>query len=334
VILEEHMADLSTKYMGLGLKNPIIVGSSGLTASVEKAKECADAGAGAVVLKSIFEEQITAEVASIREASGTSYWHPEAEEYIREYGRHHAAEAYVDLIKGVKDAVDIPVIASVHCVSAGGWTEFAHKMELAGADALELNVYVLPSDPKRDGPENEQVYFDVIDAVKAASSLPLALKIGTAFSSLSRTAVQLSKTNLDGLVLFNRFWRFDFDIEKMKMVPAPYMSSPDEISIPLRWVSILAGRVECDLCATTGVHDGAGAVKQLLAGAAAVQVCSTLYKNGIGHVETVVNDVAAWMDHHGFASVDGFRGKMSQDESEDPAAYERVQFMKGTGSVS
>jgi len=328
------MADLSTKYMGLDLKNPVIAGSSGLTATVEKVKECADAGAGAVVLKSIFEEQITAEVASIREASGTSYWHPEAEEYIREYGRHHAAEAYVDLIKAAREAVDIPVIASVHCVSAGGWTEFAHKVELAGADALELNVYVLPSDPKRDGPANEQVYFDVIEAVKNASKLPLALKIGHSFSSLSRTAVQLSKTTLDALVLFNRFYRFDFDIEKLRMVPAPYVSSPEEMAVPLRWVSILAGQVECDLCATTGVHDGAGVVKQLLAGAEAVQVCSTLYKNGIGHVGTILNDVSGWMDDHGFASVADFKGKMSQDASEDPAAYERVQFMKGTGGVA
>ena len=328
------MADLTTKYMGLDLKNPIIAGSSGLTASVEKVKECAAAGAGAVVLKSIFEEQITAAVESIREASGSSYWHPEAEQYIREYGRHHAAEAYVDLIKGVKDAVDIPVIASVHCVSAGGWTEFVHKVELAGADGLELNVYVLPSDPRRDGRENEQVYFDVIEAVKGASSLPLALKIGSAFSSLSRTAVELSTTALDALVLFNRFYRFDFDIDGLKLVPGSYISSPEEIAKPLRWVSILSGQVECDIAATTGVHDGVGVVKQLLAGATAVQVCSTLYMNGVGHLESMLSELADWMSRHGYSSLDEFRGKMSQDVSEDPAAYERVQFMKGTGGVS
>lgn len=328
------MADLSTSYMGLKLKNPVIAGSSGLTAKIDKVKECADAGAGAVVLKSIFEEQIVAEVAGIKEASGSSYWHPEAEQYIREYGRHHAAESYVDLIKAAKDAVDIPVIASVHCVSAGAWTEFAHKVELAGADGLELNVYVLPSDPKRDGRQNEQVYFDVVEAVKNASSLPLALKIGSAFSNLSRTAVELSRTTLDALVLFNRFYRFDFDIEKLKLVPAPYMSSPDEIAHPLRWVSILEGQVECDLAATTGVHDGAGVVKQVLAGAAAVQVCSALYKNGIGHLGGMLTELTEWMDRHGHSTLADFRGKMSQDSSEDPAAYERVQFMKGTGGVS
>ena len=328
------MADLSTKYMGLDLKNPVIAGSSGLTATVEKVKECAAAGAGAVVLKSIFEEQIVAEVAGIKAASGSSYWHPEAEQYIQEYGRHHAAESYVDLIKGVKDAVDVPVIASVHCVSAGAWIEFTHKVELAGADGLELNVYVLPSDPKRDGRQNEQVYFDVVNAVKSVSSLPLALKIGSSFSSLSRTAVDLSRTTLDALVLFNRFYRFDFDIEKLKLVPAPYLSSPDEMTRPLRWISILAGQVECDLAATTGVHDGAGVVKQLLAGAAAVQVCSALYKHGIGHLGSMLAELTDWMDRHGYSSLDDFRGKMSQDSSKDPAAYERVQFMKGTGGVS
>ncbi len=324
------MPDLSTKYMGLELKNPVIVGSSGLTATVEKVKECADAGAGAVVLKSIFEEQITAEVASIKEASGDSYWHPEAEQYIREYGRHHAAEAYVDLIKAAKAAVDIPVIASVHCVSAGAWTEFANKVELAGADGLELNVYVMPSDPKRDGRQNEQVYFDVAEAVRAVSKIPMALKIGSSFSSISETAVRLGETSADALVLFNRFFRFDFDIEELKLVPAAFISDPAEMAKPLRWVSILSGLVDCDLAATTGVHDGAGVVKQLLAGAAAVQVCSVLYKNGVGHLGSILSELKDWMERHGYSSVDEFRGKMSQDASSDPAAYERVQFMKGS----
>ena len=332
--MEMTVSNLSAHYMGLKLRNPVVVGSSGLTASVEKVRECEKAGAAAVVLKSIFEEQITAEVAGIREASGSSYWHPEAEEYLREYGRHHAAEAYVDLIKGAKDAVDIPVIASVHCVTSGGWTEFAHKVELAGADALELNVYVLPSDPKRDGRANEQVYFDVVEAVKGVSKLPLALKVGSSFSSVSHTLVELSRTPLDALVLFNRFYRFDFDIEKETLVAAPYISSPDELAGPLRWVSILSGQVECDLAASTGVHDGDAIVKQLLAGASAVQVCSALYKHGIAHVGAMLDGLAAWMDRRGYDSVDDFRGKMSQDASGNPAAYERVQFMKGTGGIS
>lgn len=323
------MADLSTTYMGLKLANPVIVGSSGLTASLDKVKECEKAGAGAVVLKSIFEEQILAEVASVRESSGSSYWHPEAEEYIRQYGRHHAAEAYVDLIKSAKDAVSIPVIASIHCVSVGAWTEFAHKIELAGADGLELNVHVLPSDPRRSGRENEQVYFDVVSSVRGATNMPVALKVGSSFSSLSKTLVELADTSIEALVLFNRYFSFDFDVEKLSLVPASYLSSPDEIAQPLRWISILSGQINCDLAASTGVHDGAGVVKQLLAGAAAVQVCSTLYKNGVGHIVPILEEVRAWMDGHGYSSVGDFRGKLSQDESSDPAAYERVQFMKG-----
>jgi dihydroorotate dehydrogenase (fumarate) len=322
--------NLSTRYMGLELANPVIVGSSGLTSTVERVKECEEAGAGAVVLKSIFEEQITAEVQRIRDAGGTSYWHPEAEEYIREYGRHHAAEAYIDLIKGCKDAVSIPVIASINCVSAGGWTEFAHKVEHAGADALELNVYVLPSDPRRDGRDNEQVYFDVIESVRGVSAIPLALKTGPAFSSISNMCIALCETDIQALVLFNRYYQFDFDIETMKVIAAPHLSRPEEVALPLRWISILAGRVDCDLAATTGVHDGAGVVKMLLAGATAVQVCSTLYRNGIEHVGTILEELLAWMERHERSSVDGFRGTMSRDASSDPASYERVQFMKGS----
>ena len=323
------MADLSTRYMGLELANPVIVGSSGLTGTLDRVKECEKAGAGAVVLKSIFEEQILDEVEDIKASSSSSYWHPEAEEYIREYGRHHAAEAYVDLIKAAKEAVSIPVIASIHCVSAGAWAEFAGKLELAGADGLELNVYVLPSDPKRDGRENEQVYFDVVDAVRSVTQMPMSLKIGSSFSSLSKTVVELSDKAVDGLVLFNRFYSFDFDIESEKLLAAPYLSSPDELFVPLRWVSILSSQVNCDLCASTGVHFGDGVVKQLLAGAAAVQMCSALYKNGVGHVQGVLADVEAWMEGHDYSSLKEFRGKLSRDESSDPAAYERVQFMKG-----
>jgi dihydroorotate dehydrogenase (fumarate) len=328
-----EVPNLSTRYMGLALENPIIVGSSGLTSSVDRVKECQAAGAGAVVLKSVFEEQITAEAARIREEAGTSYWHPEAEEYIREYGRHHAAEAYIDLIKACKDAVSIPVIASIHCVSDGGWTEFAHKVEHAGADALELNLFVLPSDPRRDGRENEQVYFDVIESVRGVSRIPLALKIGSSFSSVSNMCIALSNMDIQALVLFNRFYRFDFDVENLKLVPAPYVSSPEEMTIPLRWVSILAGRVGCDIAATTGIHDGVGVVKQLLAGANAVQVCSALYKHGLGHLRVMRDGLSDWMDRHGVAGVDEFRGKMCRDASSDPAAYERVQFMKGSVAV-
>lgn len=322
------MADLSTRYMGLELENPVIVGSSGLTATAEGVRKCADAGAGGVVLKSIFEEQIVAEVDALVDASGPSYWHPEAAEYINTYGRENAVKRYLDLIREASESTRMPVIASIHCVSPGGWTEFAARVEQAGAAGLELNVFVLPCDAGRDGRQYEQIYIDIAKAVKSKVSIPVALKIGSFFSGLSEMAVRLCDSGVDGLVLFNRFCRFDFDIEEQKLVPAEHLSSPGEIVVPLRWISILSGQVECDLAATTGVHDGAGVTKQLLAGAAAVQICSILYRKGVGQIGSLLNDVRAWMDRHGYASIDEFRGKMSQGESDDPAAYERVQFMR------
>jgi dihydroorotate dehydrogenase (fumarate) len=313
--------------MGLELACPVIVGSSSLTDSVEGVVDCARAGAGAVVLKSVFEEQILAEVEGLRETSRATYRHPEAADYITRYGRENAVGAYIDLIRGAKDAVDIPVIASIHCVSAGAWTGFANRVELAGADALELNVFVMPSDPGQGGREIEQIYFDVASAVKRNVSIPVALKIGSYFSALAETITRLSR-EADGLVLFNRFYRVDFDIEKLQLIPGGRLSSPDEITRPLRWISILSAAVDCDLAATTGAHDGEGVTKLLLAGARAVQMCSALYTHGVGHIGRVLDDVRTWMERHGHATVDDFRGTMSRDSSEDPAAYERVQFMK------
>ncbi len=323
------MADLSTKYLGLDLPNPIIVSSSGLTNTLDGVVKCA--GAGAVVLKSIFEEQILAESARLADSSGATYWHTEAADYIRDYGRENAVDYYEDLIRGAKSETSIPVIASVHCVSAGRWTEFASRFEAAGADALELNVYIFPADPLRQtARENEQAYLDVVRAVKKHVGLPVAVKLGSSFSSLPEMALKLMTVGVDGLVLFNRFYPFDLDIEKMKVSPGAPLSTPAEISTSLRWVSILSGLTTCDIAASTGVHDGAAVVKQLLAGADAVEVCSVLYQKGVDHVATMVSEVGDWMSRHGHASVADFRGKMRQEMSSNPAAHERVQFMKST----
>jgi dihydroorotate dehydrogenase (fumarate) len=327
------MLDLSTRYMGLHLRNPIIVSSSGLTQTLEGVQRCADAGAGAVVLKSIFEEQIEAEVKGVQGSIGDSAWHPEAEEYIARFGREEAVGVYLRLIREAKQALPIPVIASVHCVTAGAWTEFAERVEEAGADALELNVFVLPSDPKRDARETEQVYFDIAREVTRRVSIPVALKVGSYFSALSQTLVELSRTGIRGLVLFNRFFHIDFDIERLELVPARIHSVPEEMVVPLRWISILSGRVACDLAATTGVHDGEGVVKQLLAGASAVEVCSKLYEKDVSYMRAMLAQMTDWMGRKGFRTVDQFRGKMSQAQQENPAAYERVQFMKATAGV-
>jgi len=324
------MADLSTKYMGLDLRNPIIVGSSGLTESIEKVEACAKAGAGAVVLKSIFEEQILHDVGKLARASDVSYWHSEAADYINEYGREHAVDAYVRLMREAKERVSIPVIASIHCVSAGGWTDFAKRAEDVGVDALELNVYVTPADRRRNARDNEQLYVDIVKAVKRAASIPVALKVGPYFSSIPEMATDLGYAGVDALVLFNRFHRFDFDIEKLKMIPGDLLSTPDEVTLPLRWVSLISGDVGYDIAATTGIHDGAGVVKQLLAGARAVQICSVLYRRGVEHIGTILGEVEEWMKRHTFTSIEDFRGKLCQEASDDPALYERVQFMKAS----
>jgi dihydroorotate dehydrogenase (fumarate) len=287
-----------------------------------------------VVLKSVFEEEIELETGARVESSEGAAWHPEASEYLERYGREETVGRYLELVREAKQAVSIPVIASVHCVTAGGWTDFAKRLQQAGADALELNLFVLPSDPRRDAKANEKVYFDVARRVTRKVSVPVALKIGSYFSGLSRTVVELSRTGIGALVLFNRFYRIDFDIEEIKLVPAGLFSTPEEIVVPLRWISILSGHVACDLAAATGIHDGAGIVKQLLAGATAVQVCSALYRNEVEHLGTMLAQLREWMERHGFASIDEFRGRLAQKKGENPAAYERVQFMKATTGVS
>ncbi len=325
------MADLSTTYLGLSLRNPLIVGSSGLTATVEGVRRCAEAGAGAVVLKSIFEEQIEHDAAEHTREVTTTGWHAEAEDYVARYGREGAVDRYLELIRSVRAAVDLPVIASVHCVTAGAWTDFAARAEQAGADALELNVFVLPADPGRDAEEIESLYFDVARAVTRKVSIPVALKVGPYFSSLSRTLIDLSRTGIRGLVLFNRFFPIDFDLETMQIVPGVIHSTPAEMHLPLRWISILSGRVACDLAASTGVHDAAGAIKQLLAGAAAVQLCSALYQNGVPHLATVLRELDEWLSRKDVRAVEQIRGALAQRGIGNPAAFERVQFMRTTG---
>ncbi len=321
---------LATRYMGLNLRNPVIVSSSGITQSVDGVVRCAEAGAGAVVLKSIFEEEIRAEVRGVIDQSHFPTTYPEGRDYIERYSREEAFGFYLELIRKAKQAVSIPVIGSIHCVSAAGWTEYANRLQEAGADALELNVFVLPVDTKRDPRSYEDTYFEVAEAVRRNVSIPVAMKIGWYFSGLARTALELSRS-VNALVLFNRFYRLDIDAENLRVVAAEPFSDPQESVIPLRWISILAGRVECDLAATTGVHDGTGVVKQLLAGATAVQLCSVLYRRGtVEYLSQVLGEIGDWMTRHRFSHVNEFRGKLSQANSPDPTAHERVQFVLQT----
>jgi dihydroorotate dehydrogenase (fumarate) len=319
--------------MGLGLRNPLIVSSCGLTQTVEGVRRCEEAGAGAVVLKSIFEEQIDFDADAFTQKTGTSAWHPEAEEYLGRFGREEHFSRYIELIRQAKSAVSIPVIASVHCVTAGAWIDFAMRVAQAGADGLELNVFVLPSDPRLDGRAHEGVYFEVARKVMRRVSLPLALKIGPFFSGMTRTLIDLSRTGVKGLVLFNRPIPFDIDIDKLEAVTGRLYSTPLDLPLSLRWISILAERVACDLSAATGVHDGAAVVKQLLAGAASVQVCSALYENDVPYLATMLEQLEAWMRKNRFEKIDDFRGRLSQRRADNPAAFERVQFMKATTGV-
>ena len=322
------MVDLKTKYMGLDLKNPIIVGSSGLTNSVENIIEIEKNGASAVVLKSLFEEQIMQDINKTISQDEHSNMYPEATDYIVNYSKDTAVGNYLQLIKDAKASVNIPIIASVNCVSSAEWVSFASKIEEAGADALELNVFILPSDPRKTGEENEKVYLDIIHQVQKVVSIPIAIKLSYYFSSLAKTALSLSWTGISGMVLFNRFFSPDIDIDKFEVKPTNIFSTPEELPISLRWVAMLSSRLHCDIAASTGVHDGEAVVKQLLAGAKAVQISSVLYKNGFGEISIMLTELEKWMEKHSFTSVDDFIGKMSIKETENPAAYERVQFMK------
>jgi dihydroorotate dehydrogenase (fumarate) len=322
------MADLSTTYMGLNLRNPIIAGSSGLTNSVENIRKIDKQGAGAVVLKSLFEEQINNAINKTYHQSENNYAYPEAMDYISHYTRENDLDKYLSLIKNAKSSVNIPIIASINCVSSSEWTSFASSIEQAGADALELNIFILPSDPRRKGNDNEEAYFDIIQSILKQVKIPVSVKISHYFSGFANMAMQLSWTGISGMVLFNRFYSPDIDIDKFEVTSANVFSTPEEITLALRWVAMLSDKVQCDIAASTGVHDGQGAIKQLLAGAKAVQVASVLYKKGFEQIGVMSTEIGEWMDRHGFSTTSDFIGKMRLKEVENPAAYERVQFMK------
>ncbi|SEA41152.1 dihydroorotate dehydrogenase (fumarate) [Desulfuromusa kysingii] len=322
------MKDLSTKFMGLSLKNPIIAGSSGLSSSLAGIKKLEEGGAGAIVLKSIFEEEIFYEMDDLMKNV------PETSRYMERFDYHDLVlkgenlAKYTTLIKEAKQAVKIPIVASINCSYTYEWTDYAKRLESAGADALELNMFFLPTDQKRSAEEVERAYFMVVEKIVATVSIPVSLKISYYFTCLGQTIQKLSRQGIAGLVLFNRFYSPDFDIENLKVTPTNILSSPSDLTMSLRWMAMMSQKVECDLAASTGVHDGAAVIKQLLAGAQAVQVVSTLYKNGPTYIQTMLNELQEWMTRHGYEKLQDFRGKMSQDKSVDPAIYERVQFMK------
>lgn len=325
------MIDLSTTYMGLELRNPIIVASCGLTGTPEGVVRCAEAGAGAVVLKSLFEEQIHAELDGFIDDLEDHLWlsgHPEAFDYIQGMGMQLGPRQYLKLVEEAKRNVSIPIIASLNCISPRWWADYARQFEAAGADALELNIAVMPSDPERSNEDIEELYFGILEEVRKLVEIPIAVKIPPYFTSAGRMAEELCKRGVSALVLFNRLYNFDIDIDALKLISGARFSSPQEISTSLRWISLIAGNVDCDLASSTGVHDGAGAIKQLLAGASAVQICSTLYLNKMGQIGKMLSQMEEWMGRHGFDSVDQVVGKLSQKQSDRPELFERIQYVK------
>ncbi len=319
------MIDLSTTYGGVNLKSPLIVSSSGLTSSVERIKKMEKAGAGAVVLKSLFEEQIMFEVSSI--SAGSDY--PEAGDYLNAYARENSLENYLTMIRDAKAAVSIPVIASINCVKRDEWVEFAKKIEQAGADALELNIYFLPIEKDKDPREYEKAYLELVSAVKEKTSLPVMVKLGHGFSNITWMVQQLYLRGAASVILFNRLYAPDIDTSDLSFGSAEVLSSPADLRFPLRWIGIVSSQVsEIDLAASTGVHSGLAVVKQILAGATAVQICSVLYQNGIDYIRDMIDEMKGWMEKNNYSSPSDFRAKMNYSNLKDPSVYERAQFIK------
>jgi len=322
------MNELYTKYLGLDLRSPLIAGSCNLTDNADNLKEIERAGAGAVVLKSIFEEEIYLEYASELKKMGPMEENLEFLDYYDVEIRQDNLKRYLGLITSAKAALHIPVIASINCVTSQNWSFFAEKIEAAGADALELNLFILPSDLRQSSSDNENTYFGIIRQVTSRVKIPVSVKISPYFSNLGRMIQDISASGIKGMVLFNRFYSPDIDIDREIVRSAPKLSSPDDYLLPLRWIGMMANRVECDLAASTGVHDWKSAVKLLLAGAQTVQLVSVLYKEGFKAIADFNTQIVSWMEKKNYAGIEDFRGKLAMGTQINPAEYERVQFMK------
>lgn len=322
--------NLNTTYMGLPLRNPIVPSASPLSEKIDTIKQLEDAGASAVVLYSLFEEQITHEQKELNyflSQGAESY--QEALSYFPDVHEYRTGpEEYLEHIHHAKQAVEIPIIASLNGVSTGGWIDYARKMEQAGADALELNIYYIPTDPKFNSSVVEELYVENLHVIKSSVKIPIALKLSPFFSSMANVAMRLDVGGADALVLFNRFYQPDFDLEKLEVVPSLHLSTSHEMTLPLRWIAILYGKVKASLAATTGIHTAVDAIKMLMAGADVTMMCSALLHHGPKYVATVLREMREWMEAHEYESVAQMKGSMSQKSCAEPAAFERANYMK------
>jgi dihydroorotate dehydrogenase (fumarate) len=323
------MADLRTRYLGLALRNPLVASSSPLTGTLDGLKRLEAAGAGAVVLPSLFEEDLAEEARQVDALLATGAMGAEARAgHPEQAGYGAGAAAYLSLVEQASSRLSIPVIASLNGTSRGGWVRHAARLEQAGADALELNVYYVSSSPGQSGSEVEWRCLDIVRAVRQAADVPLAVKLSPYFSSVTNMAGQLAESGVDGLVLFNRFYQPDLDVETLQVVPSLELSTSAELRLPLRWIAILHRRVGLSLAASTGVHTATDVVKVLLAGADVAMMTSALLRNGPDHLSHVEAQLGDWLARHGHRSVEQVRGRLSQRSVSDPAAFERANYLK------
>ncbi len=324
------MMDLSTSYMGLDLRHPVVASASPLSSSLDGIKRLEDGGAAAVVMFSLFEEQIQQEMASLDHftAVGSDSF-AESLSYFSAMDDYHVGpDRYLDLVRRGAEAIDIPLIASLNCVTAEGWSDYARMLADAGAKGIELNVYYLPADPDMSGEAVEQHYLDALVAAKAASPVPVGLKVSPFFSAMAHMARRIEEAGADGLVLFNRFYQPDFDLDELAVAPDLQLSKAAEMRLPLRWIAMLYGRIGIPLAATTGVQGPEEVIKYVLAGASAVMTTSALLRNGPAHCQTLVEGLQDWMDRRGYQSVAEMRGALSQQNVADPTAFARANYIR------
>lgn len=322
--------DLSTKYLGLGLRSPLVPSASPITAELDQLKRAEDAGAGAVVLPSVFEEQIRRETDEIEMAleQGTESFAEALTYFPRPSEFRMGPEAYLEHIQAAKRALKIPVIASLNGASLGGWTDYAKQIQQAGADALELNIYYIPTDPALSAMDVENTYIEILKAVKTAVTIPVAVKLSPFFSSMANMAQKLDQAGADGLVLFNRFYQPDINLETLEIEHSVNLSTAQARRLPLRWIAILFGRIKASLAATSGVHTAPDALKFIMAGADVTMLCSALLQKGVGHIAEIQKEMVRWLEDKEYESIAQLKGSLSQRNCPDPSAFERAQYMR------
>ena len=322
--------DLTTNYLGLKLRSPLVVSASPLSENIDNLKRMEDAGAAAIVLHSLFEEQLRQDRLELHQrleygtesyAEALTYF-PDAEEY------HLGPEEYLRHIWLAKQATKVPIIASLNCSSVGGWTEYAKQIQRAGADALELNIYYIPTDMDLSGEMVEETYLNILRAVKAEVTIPVAVKLSPFFSNFANMAKRLDQTGANGLVLFNRFYQPDIELETLEVKPNLLLSTPMAMRLPLRWIALLHGKLNGSLAATSGIHRAADALKMLLVGADVTMLCSTIIRHGIPQIAMIERDMVDWLKEHEYESISQLKGSLSQKNCAEPAAFERAQYMK------